>query len=286
MTVCWRSRRCITCREAKTGRRRVRNAAQPAQAGGVFIHSEWQFQNSPKMMSRVQPWAIAGIDETDVEAGDTLLDWRHAAAGQGEERGLRYVHLFSKDELSGLAEKLNARIVAEFESDGKGGNLALYQVWEEINTYLHWRFQSANDREAACTHALFHLAEVIIDRAARKVQQHGDLAGGKTARGEFKHLCLAFGEFGLSSTRNGFTAGGDDDGAAHLDGGEFAGRGGFEHRQRAHAGIDSGGQLGGGEFDFELDDSRVIRQVQQAGHCGSRGLTIIEQIYYYYYDIP
>jgi tRNA (uracil-5-)-methyltransferase TRM9 len=109
----------------------VRNALSLLKPGGVFIHSEWQFQHSPKMMSRVLPWATAGIEESAVEAGDTLLDWRHAAAGQGDVRGLRYVHLFSKEELSGLAEKLNAKIVAEFESDGKGGNLALYQVWQK-----------------------------------------------------------------------------------------------------------------------------------------------------------
>ena len=131
MTACWRLRHCITCRGARTAADLVRNALSLLKPGGVFIHSEWQFQHSPKLMSRVLPWATAGIAESEVEAGDTLLDWRHAAAGQGEERGLRYVHLFSKDELSGLAEKLDARIVAEFESDGKGGNLALYQVWQK-----------------------------------------------------------------------------------------------------------------------------------------------------------
>ena len=97
--------------------------------GGYFIHSEWQFQNSPKMMSRVLPWSTVGIDDTDVEDGDTLLDWRHAAAGQEGERGLRYVHLFSRAELKKLAEDCGYRILHEFESDGKGGNLAVYQVW-------------------------------------------------------------------------------------------------------------------------------------------------------------
>ncbi len=97
----------------------------------VFIHSEWQFQHSAKMMSRVLPWAVVGIDEVELEEGDTLLDWRHAAAGQGSEPGLRYVHLFSRGELAGLALSVNAQVTSEFESDGKGGNLALYQVWEK-----------------------------------------------------------------------------------------------------------------------------------------------------------
>lgn len=38
---------------------------------------------------------------------------------------------------------------------------------------------------------------MIIDRAAREVHQHGDLAGGETARRELQHLCLAFGKLGL-----------------------------------------------------------------------------------------
>ena len=109
----------------------IEDAFGMLKPGGVFIHSEWQFQHSAKMMSRVLPWSTAGLCEEDLEEGDTLLDWRHAAAGQGEERGLRYVHLFSKSELTELAESVNARLVSEFESDGRGGNLALYQVWEK-----------------------------------------------------------------------------------------------------------------------------------------------------------
>jgi SAM-dependent methyltransferase len=109
----------------------IKDAFGILKPGGVFIHSEWQFQYSAKMMSRVLPWAAAGIDEADVEEGDTLLDWRHAAAGQASEPGLRYVHLFTRTELTGLAETVNARVTSEFESDGRGGNLALYQVWQK-----------------------------------------------------------------------------------------------------------------------------------------------------------
>lgn len=109
----------------------VRNALSLLKPGGVFIHSEWQFQHSAKMMSRVLPWQTVGIDESEVEPGDTLLDWRHAAAGQECARGLRYVHLFTREELSVLAGESSCRILSEFESDGKGGNLALYQVWQK-----------------------------------------------------------------------------------------------------------------------------------------------------------
>ncbi|MRR30373.1 class I SAM-dependent methyltransferase, partial [bacterium] len=46
--------------------------------GGVFIHSEWQFQHSDKLMARRVPWESVGIDEAQLDAGDTLLDWRYA----------------------------------------------------------------------------------------------------------------------------------------------------------------------------------------------------------------
>lgn len=97
--------------------------------GGQLIHSEWQFQHSPKLMSRVLPWSTVGIAESDVEEGDTLLDWRHTTDANKGERGLRYVHLFNREELNRLAQDCGYRVLHELESDGKGGNLALYQVW-------------------------------------------------------------------------------------------------------------------------------------------------------------
>jgi 2-polyprenyl-3-methyl-5-hydroxy-6-metoxy-1,4-benzoquinol methylase len=109
----------------------IKDAFALLKPGGVFIHSEWQFQHSAKMMSRVLPWSTVRIDAEELEEGDTLLDWRHAAAGQGSEPGLRYVHLFTREELAGLAESVKAKAVSEFESDGRGGNLTLYQVWEK-----------------------------------------------------------------------------------------------------------------------------------------------------------
>ena len=98
----------------------------------MFIHSEWQFQHSPKMMSRVLPWATVGIDEAEVEEGDTLLDWRHAAAGQGDERGLRYVHLFSK-----------ARV------ERTGGEIEMRGLWLSLKVTARgeiWRFTRCGEK--------------------------------------------------------------------------------------------------------------------------------------------
>ncbi len=106
-----------------------RQVAELLKPGGLFIHSVWQFQHSPKLMARVQPWQLAGLSDTDVEEGDTLLDWRHHPGVEAAEPGLRYVHLFSREELLDLAGSAGFEVISEFESDGSGERLGLYQVW-------------------------------------------------------------------------------------------------------------------------------------------------------------
>ncbi len=91
---------------------------------GKFILSNWQFLNSKKLTARIQPWSRVGLADEDVDAGDYLLDWRSG----GE--GLRYAHQFSAQEISGLAEQAELRVIDSFLSDGDGGNLGLYQVLE------------------------------------------------------------------------------------------------------------------------------------------------------------
>ena len=97
---------------------RASDAPQPC-----FIHSEWQFLNSPRLAARVVPWEAIGLSERQVEPGDYLLDWRRGGMG------LRYVHHFSPDELAGLAERTGFEIIESFLSDGESGNLGLYQIW-------------------------------------------------------------------------------------------------------------------------------------------------------------
>lgn len=111
--------------------RLLRQVAGLLPAGGLFLHSEWQFDRAPRLMARVQPWSRAGLAEEDVEPGDTLLDWRHMLPGQSAEAGLRYVHLFSAAELANLAEMSGFEIIDEFRSDGVTGDLSLYQAWRK-----------------------------------------------------------------------------------------------------------------------------------------------------------
>ena len=103
----------------------VRAVYELLSDGGRFIHSNWQFLNSEKLMARIKPWEIVAISGSDVDAGDYLLDWRSG----GE--GIRYVHQYNESELSALAGEAGFLVVDSFYSDGEGGNLGLYQIWEK-----------------------------------------------------------------------------------------------------------------------------------------------------------
>jgi len=86
--------------------------------------SVWQWKNSPRLKKRVVSWSTVNIDPEDLDEGDVLLDWR-----AGKTIGYRYVHTFSEDSLSILAKKAGFKVIESFYSDGKEGNLALYQIW-------------------------------------------------------------------------------------------------------------------------------------------------------------
>jgi 2-polyprenyl-3-methyl-5-hydroxy-6-metoxy-1,4-benzoquinol methylase len=93
--------------------------------GGRAAVSVWQWQNSPRLRRRVLPWSATGIEPEEVNKGDVLLDWR-----AGDTPGIRYVHTFSEESLTELAREAGFEVVETFYSDGKSGDLALYQVWK------------------------------------------------------------------------------------------------------------------------------------------------------------
>ena len=93
---------------------------------GYFIHSNWQFLNSEKLKARIQPWDVVSVSESEVDAGDYLLDWR--SGGQG----LRYIHHFDENELSEMAKETGFKIKDVFYSDGETNNLGLYQMWQKL----------------------------------------------------------------------------------------------------------------------------------------------------------
>jgi tRNA (uracil-5-)-methyltransferase TRM9 len=92
--------------------------------------SVWQVKNSPRLAMRIQPWESVGINSEELEAGDVLMDWRAENNPGKQPVGLRYVHIFSDEELRSLAEDSGFNVFDSFYSDGKEGNLGLYQTWE------------------------------------------------------------------------------------------------------------------------------------------------------------
>ena len=105
----------------------LRVVHQLLRRDGLFIHSNWQFLNSEKLKSRIQPWGAASISGSELDPGDYLLDWRSGG------KGLRYVHHFDEKELQELARESRFRVVDTFYSDGETGNLGLYQVWKPVS---------------------------------------------------------------------------------------------------------------------------------------------------------
>jgi SAM-dependent methyltransferase len=99
----------------------VRHVLKP---DGRFIHSNWQFLNSPRLRARIQPWETIGLRAEDVDPGDYLVDWRQGGSG------LRYVHHFTAQELESLAHACGYRVMQTFLSDGEAGSLGLYQIWQ------------------------------------------------------------------------------------------------------------------------------------------------------------
>jgi SAM-dependent methyltransferase len=93
-------------------------------SGGKLYLSVWQFQRSERLRKKILPWSSIDLSEGDVDEGDFLLDWRRGGFG------IRYVHSYTEKELKQLAEASGFKISNSFESDGDGGNLGLYQVWE------------------------------------------------------------------------------------------------------------------------------------------------------------
>jgi len=93
---------------------------------GLVYLSNWQFLKSERLKERIIPWDSVGLSDDQVDKGDYLLDWRRGGTGT------RYVHHFTPAELGHLAEAAGFKIIESFDSDGKEGNLSLYQIWESL----------------------------------------------------------------------------------------------------------------------------------------------------------
>ena len=92
------------------------------EPGGHIALANWQFIASQRQRRKIRPWAEAQIDTADLEAGDYLLSWQRGGYG------LRYVALLDAAETQRLADVAGLRVVAQFHSDGREGDLNLYTI--------------------------------------------------------------------------------------------------------------------------------------------------------------
>jgi SAM-dependent methyltransferase len=102
----------------------LRRARQQLDENGLLLLSNWQFNRSPRLRARLVPWEAAGFAEGDLDPGDFLIDWRRGG------RGLRYIHLLEKEERLLLCAQSGFHERQSFPSDGEGGRLSDYAVWE------------------------------------------------------------------------------------------------------------------------------------------------------------
>ena len=110
-----------------------KNTAQLLEPGGRLMISCWQIHNSQRLIRHILDWSMVRLTVEDLEAGDLLMDWR----GQDSQKpGLRYVHEFREQELKALGEAAGLALQEIFYSDGREGNLALYQTWTKSEVTL------------------------------------------------------------------------------------------------------------------------------------------------------
>jgi len=68
-------------------------------------------------------WQQVGLNDSDVESGDYLLDWK-----KDGQIGYRYAHQLNEDEMIELAREAGLNVTEQFHADGREGDLSLYSV--------------------------------------------------------------------------------------------------------------------------------------------------------------
>jgi hypothetical protein len=112
----------------------LREAASLAGPTARLVISNWQFLNSERLTRHLVDWDSVGLSSTRVDERDALLDWRaeETPAKSADKPVIRYAHQFSLEELDELAHRSGWSVECSEYSDGKEGNLGLYQIWRIV----------------------------------------------------------------------------------------------------------------------------------------------------------
>ena len=92
------------------------------RADGQIIIANWQFLESPRQRRKIRPWSEAGIETIHLDTDDYLISWTRGG------HGLRYVAYIDEHHTRRLAQVAGLRVVHQFRSDGREGNLNLYTI--------------------------------------------------------------------------------------------------------------------------------------------------------------
>jgi SAM-dependent methyltransferase len=100
----------------------LRAAASVLNPHGYAILSTWRFLAHERMRRKIVDWDEVSVDESELEPGDYLLDWKRGG------RGLRYCHMVDEEEVKRLAAASNFVVRETFRAGGREGDLSLFAV--------------------------------------------------------------------------------------------------------------------------------------------------------------
>ncbi len=100
----------------------IRDVAAVLKPEGYVILSTWRFLAHQRMRRKIVDWDAVGIDESDLDPGDYLLDWKRGG------RGFRYCHMVDEGEVEELAATSGLVVREIFRAGGREGDLSLFAI--------------------------------------------------------------------------------------------------------------------------------------------------------------
>ncbi len=100
----------------------LRGLAEVLDPGGYAVLSTWRFLAHRRIRRKIVDWSVVGIDESELEPGDYLLDWKRGG------RGLRYCHMVDEEEMERLAAASGFTVRETFRAGGREGDLSLFAI--------------------------------------------------------------------------------------------------------------------------------------------------------------